>query len=427
MPGRGHRHARACRRSCRPRRPDFVQRVTARDAGRQGRPAAGQRLPGRRHLADRHRAVGEAQHRARDPGLGRRASASSATSARWSARTPPSAPRSTTGRALAGAPATFKSHRRTRAPTSRACKYTIQVAPEDCTGCTLCVDGLPGQGQDATRRHKAIDMDAAAAAARGRARRTTSSSSRCPRPTAPTVAASTSRARSSSQPLFEYSGACAGCGETPYLKLLTQLFGDRAADRQRHRLLVDLRRQPADHALHAPTRDGRGPAWSNSLFEDNAEFGLGLRLALDSAREQAARAAASSSRRQLGDDAGRRAARRPTRTTRPASPRSASASPRCAQTLARRRTRRGAPARAARRLPGAARASGSSAATAGPTTSATAASTTCWRMRPRRQRPGARHRGLLEHRRPGSRRPRRSGAAAKFAAAGKATRRRTSA
>ena len=68
---------------------------------------------------------------------------------------------------------------------------------------------------------------------------------------------STSRARSSSQPLFEYSGACAGCGETPYLKLLTQLFGDRAADRQRHRLLVDLRRQPADHALHREPRRPR--------------------------------------------------------------------------------------------------------------------------------------------------------------------------
>ena len=91
------------------------------------------------------------------------------------------------------------------------------------------------------------------------------------------------------QPLFEFSGACAGCGETPYLKLMTQLFGDRAARGERHRVLVDLRRQPADDAVDARTREGRGPAWTNSLFEDNAEFGLGMRIAIDeqasSARE----------------------------------------------------------------------------------------------------------------------------------------------
>ena len=81
------------------------------------------------------------------------------------------------------------------------------------------------------------------------------------------------------QPLFEFSGACAGCGETPYLKLLTQLFGDRPRG-QRHRVLVDLWRQPADNPV-GYNGDGRGPAWANSLFEDNAEFGLGLRLAVD--------------------------------------------------------------------------------------------------------------------------------------------------
>ena len=85
-----------------------------------------------------------------------------------------------------------------------------------------------------------------------RARRTTSSSSTCPRPTATEVKLDV-KGTQFLQPLFEYSGACAGCGETPYVKLLTQLFGDRVADRQRHRLLVDLRRQPADHALHAAT------------------------------------------------------------------------------------------------------------------------------------------------------------------------------
>ena len=89
------------------------------------------------------------------------------------------------------------------------------------------------------------------------------------------------------EPLFEFSGACAGCGETPYIKLLTQLFGDRAADCQCHRLFVDLRRQPADNAVHLNAA-GRGPSWSNSLFEDNAEFGLGMRLAVDKQAEYAA-------------------------------------------------------------------------------------------------------------------------------------------
>src|SRR5262249_24512407 len=83
------------------------------------------------------------------------------------------------------------------------------------------------------------------------------------------------------QPLFEYSGACAGCGETPYIKLLTQLFGDRA-------LIANATGCSPIYGGNLPTtpycsnRAGRGPAWSNSLFEDNAEFGMGMRLALDS-------------------------------------------------------------------------------------------------------------------------------------------------
>jgi pyruvate-ferredoxin/flavodoxin oxidoreductase len=101
------------------------------------------------------------------------------------------------------------------------------------------------------------------------------------------------------QPLFEFSGACSGCGETPYIKLMTQLFGDRMPDRQRHRLLLDLRRQPADHAVH-PEREGRGPAWSNSLFEDNAEFGLGMRLAIDKQNEYARELVRACSK--IGDD-----------------------------------------------------------------------------------------------------------------------------
>ena len=90
------------------------------------------------------------------------------------------------------------------------------------------------------------------------------------------------------EPLFEFSGACAGCGETPYLKLLSQLFGDRA-------LIANATGCSSIYGGNLPTtpwttnRDGRGPAWSNSLFEDNAEFGLGMRLALDKQAEYAAR------------------------------------------------------------------------------------------------------------------------------------------
>ena len=102
------------------------------------------------------------------------------------------------------------------------------------------------------------------------------------------------------EPLFEYSGACAGCGETPYLKLLTQLFGDRLLIANATGLLVDLRRQPADDAVHDESATARGPAWSNSLFEDNAEFGFGFRLALD-AHVAAARGLVQRLAPQIGD------------------------------------------------------------------------------------------------------------------------------
>ncbi len=115
---------------------------------------------------------------------------------------------------------------------------------------------------------------------------TSITSSSCPNWTAPRPKLDTVKGSQLLEPLFEFSGACAGCGETPYLKLMSQLFGDRALDRQRHGLLLDLRRQPADDALEHQCR-GRGPAWNNSLFEDNAEFGLGLRLAVDQKREYA--------------------------------------------------------------------------------------------------------------------------------------------
>ena len=134
------------------------------------------------------------------------------------------------------------------------------------------------------------------------------------------------------EPLFEYSGACAGCGETPYIKLLTQLFGDRL-------LIANATGCSSIYGGNLPTtpyttnRDGRGPAWSNSLFEDNAEFGLGLRLASTATRARRARCSTQLAG-QVGERLVERAARRRPVDAKPASPRSASASWRCGRQLA---------------------------------------------------------------------------------------------
>ena len=145
--------------------------------------------------------------------------------------------------------------------------------------------GLPGEGQVEPAPQGARHA-AAATAARARAGAITPSSSTSRSSTAPSCRASTPSASQFLEPLFEYSGACAGCGETPYLKLLTQLFGDRL-------LIANATGCSSIYGGNLPTtpytvnRDGRGPAWSNSLFEDNAEFGLGFRLAVDAHREHA--------------------------------------------------------------------------------------------------------------------------------------------
>ena len=397
-PRRGDRARAAGRRSCPPDAPDFVQRVTARDDGRQGRPAAGERVPGRRHLADRHRAVGEAQHRRRDPGLGRRSSASSATSARWSARTRPSAPRSTTPDALAGAPADASSPTAFKGSEFKGSKYTIQVAPEDCTGCNLCVEVCPAKDK-ANPRHKAINM-APQPPLREAERENYEFFLDLPEPDRDAACKLDVKGSQFLQPLFEYSGACAGCGETPYLKLLTQLFGDRL-------LIANATGCSSIYGGNLPTtpytrnRDGRGPglvATRCSRTTPSSASACGWRVDQhDGAGARAARAAGRRDRRRRWPTALLEA----DQPTRRASRRSASGSRRCGETLAAidapeaRAARRCSPTTWCRR------ACGSSAATAGPTTSASAASTTCCRMRPRRQRPGARHRGLLEHRRPG--------------------------
>jgi pyruvate-ferredoxin/flavodoxin oxidoreductase len=184
---------------------------------------------------------------------------------------------------LAGAPATFKSDD-FRSVDRKGLKYTIQVAPEDCTGCSLCVVVCPAKDRT-NPRHKAIDM-ADQRPLREPERENWSFFLGLPDPDRAAVKRLDLKESQFQPPLFEFSGACAGCGETPYVKLLTQLFGDRA-------LIANATGCSSIYGGNLPTtpyttdRAGRGPAWANSLFEDNAEFGLGFRLAVDAQRDQA--------------------------------------------------------------------------------------------------------------------------------------------
>jgi len=179
---------------------------------------------------------------------------------------------------LASAPEAFQAVDY-KAADFKGFKYTIQVAPEDCTGCNLCVEICPAKDRS-NPRHKAINMEPLTPV---RERERESYRFFLDLPEVPRESIQRVDAKGSQlyQPLFEYSGACAGCGETPYVKLMTQLFGDRA-------LIANATGCSSIYGGNLPTtpytvnRDGRGPAWSNSLFEDNAEFGVGFRLAVDS-------------------------------------------------------------------------------------------------------------------------------------------------
>jgi pyruvate-ferredoxin/flavodoxin oxidoreductase len=181
------------------------------------------------------------------------------------------------GALLADAPSTFKSAK-PKWKNMEQELYTLQVAPEDCTGCTLCVQICPVKSKSEAK-HKAINMEMQAPLREAEVKNWNFFES------LPSVG----RSRLSHtqvkdiqllDPLFEFSGACAGCGETPYLKLLTQLFGDRL-------YIANATGCSSIYGGNLPTtpytvnKSGRGPTWSNSLFEDNAEFGLGMRLALD--------------------------------------------------------------------------------------------------------------------------------------------------
>ena len=184
--------------------------------------------------------------------------------------------------ALDGAPASFK-FMDYKGHEFEGSKYTIQVAPEDCTGCTLCVMVCPAKDKSNVK-HKAIDM-APQPPLRAPEKINYEFFLGLPEADRADVKMDV-KGTQFLEPLFEYSGACAGCGETSYVKLLTQLFGDRA-------LIANATGCSSIYGGNLPTtpftknREGRGPAWSNSLFEDNAEFGLGMRLAVDSLSEQA--------------------------------------------------------------------------------------------------------------------------------------------
>jgi pyruvate-ferredoxin/flavodoxin oxidoreductase len=168
-------------------------------------------------------------------------------------------------------------------------KFTVQVAPEDCTGCGSCVFVCPGSKKDAEGKKipgfKAINMKLQEPL-RGQEAEYYRFFLSLPETDPSRYNVSTLKGSQLVKPLFEYSGACAGCGETPYLKLLTQLFGDRL-------LIANATGCSSIYGGNLPTTpytkraDGRGPAWSNSLFEDNAEFGLGMRLTVDKFNVQA--------------------------------------------------------------------------------------------------------------------------------------------
>jgi pyruvate-ferredoxin/flavodoxin oxidoreductase len=184
---------------------------------------------------------------------------------------------------LQDAPPTFKSAP-ARWKEFKELKYTLQVAPEDCTGCALCVQVCPVKSKSEAK-HKAINMSPQPPL-REAERDNWNFFLSLPEVDRRTLSLGQVKDVQLLQPLFEFSGACAGCGETPYVKLMSQLFGDRT-------LVANATGCSSIYGGNLPTtpyaqnRDGRGPAWANSLFEDNAEFGLGMRLAIDKQTEYA--------------------------------------------------------------------------------------------------------------------------------------------
>ncbi|HEY3443571.1 MAG TPA: pyruvate:ferredoxin (flavodoxin) oxidoreductase [Paludibaculum sp.] len=179
--------------------------------------------------------------------------------------------------ALEGMPETFKSVP-ARWKDYKEMGYTLQVAPEDCTGCGLCIEACPVKDKTQPKR-RAINMVEQPPLRESEAANWEFFLN-LPEFDRTKLSAGQVKDLQIFQPLFEFSGACSGCGETPYLKLLTQLFGDRT-------MIANATGCSSIYGANLPTTPytknlaGRGPSWSNSLFEDNAEFGMGMRLAVD--------------------------------------------------------------------------------------------------------------------------------------------------
>jgi len=184
--------------------------------------------------------------------------------------------------ALAGAPATFKSMDYKSAEV-KGKKYSLQVSTDDCTGCSLCVEICPAESKT-EKGKKAVNMTDVLPI-RDAERKNWDFFTSIPEADRRTLKLDV-KGTQFLEPLFEFSGACTGCGETPYVKLLTQLYGDRA-------IVANATGCSSIYGANLPTTpyttnaDGRGPAWANSLFEDNAEFGFGMRLAVDKQAEHA--------------------------------------------------------------------------------------------------------------------------------------------
>ena len=185
--------------------------------------------------------------------------------------------------ALAGAPEGFESME-WKGKEYPGWKMSIQVAPDDCTGCGLCIDVCPAKNREVAKR-KAINMESKLDHLE-KERANYDFFLSIPDVDRTQVKADTIKGSQLLLPLFEYSGACAGCGETPYVKLITQFFGDRM-------LISNATGCSSIYGGNLPSTpycvdaNGRGPSWSNSLFEDNAEFGFGFRLAIDQQIEYA--------------------------------------------------------------------------------------------------------------------------------------------
>jgi len=187
------------------------------------------------------------------------------------------------GAILEKAPATFKSTKARGRDFAEGSIYTLQVAPEDCTGCSLCVEACPAKNKQEVGK-KAINMMPQPPLREQERENYKFFLEEIPDMDRRDVKIASVKGSQLLRPLFEYSGACAGCGETPYVKLVTQLFGERA-------IIANATGCSSIYGGNLPTlpytknADGRGPAWSNSLFEDNAEFGFGFRLTIDKFNE----------------------------------------------------------------------------------------------------------------------------------------------